>query len=115
MHVVQKPFQGPDGVYERNELIDASKFRNVTLLLDQRYIRLATPDEINAAEEVEPEEVEEEEVVEEEKGDKKKASPSPAPRPPSTPKTPPPSKPSSAPPVKKAKASARGRKKGGTR
>jgi len=51
--VVQKPFRGPDGMMERGELVDASGWRNTPLLIDQRYMRLATQSEIDSAEEVE--------------------------------------------------------------
>lgn len=48
--VVQKVFGGPDGrVFETNELVEAGAFRNRTALVDQRYLRPATPEEIDSA------------------------------------------------------------------
>lgn len=48
--VVQKPFGGPDGRrFETNELIEAGAFRNRNALVDQRYLRLATQEEIASA------------------------------------------------------------------
>lgn len=48
--VVQKSFGGPEGrVFEMNELVEAGSFRNRTALLEQRYLRVASPEEIASA------------------------------------------------------------------
>lgn len=52
--VVQKPFRGPEGMVERDELVDPSGWRNGMLLIDQRYMRPATQDEIESAVETDP-------------------------------------------------------------
>lgn len=61
MYVVQKSFGGPQGRrFEPNELIDAEGFRNLPLLIEQRYLRVATKDEIDSAEEEDEEDLDEE-------------------------------------------------------
>lgn len=57
MCVVQKPFTGNGEDFQRNQLIDASGFRNHQALISQHYLRPATQDEINSAyeEDSEPE------------------------------------------------------------
>jgi hypothetical protein len=55
--VVQKQFGGPDGsTLQVNQLVDASTFRNRDTLLSGRYLRVASVDEVESAEEVEIEE-----------------------------------------------------------
>lgn len=52
--VVLKSFGGPDGIeFLPGELVDASKFRHAEKLIEQRRLRLATPDEIASAVEIE--------------------------------------------------------------
>jgi hypothetical protein len=67
MYVVQKAFGGPKGRrFEPNELIDAEGFRNLPLLIEQRYLRVATKDEIESAEE---EDIDEDEDLDEDDED----------------------------------------------
>lgn len=49
MCVVQKPFVGNGQQWERNELVEASQFRNADILVGQRFLRHATQDEIDTA------------------------------------------------------------------
>lgn len=56
--VVQKAFGGPEGAQFRpGQLIETGGYRNRETLIAGRYMRLATPDEINSAIEVDEEEV----------------------------------------------------------
>jgi hypothetical protein len=55
--VVQKQFGGPEGsMFQVNQLVDASTFRNRDTLLSGRFLRVASPDEVESAEEVDVEE-----------------------------------------------------------
>lgn len=69
--VVQKSFGGPTGRLDRGEIVDASTWRNTTLLIDQRYLRIATPAELASAVEVdvEDEEVEDDDLIAEDEED----------------------------------------------
>lgn len=49
MCVVQRDFLGAGVNYVRNQLIDGSVFRNEPVLISQRILRPATPDEIASA------------------------------------------------------------------
>ncbi len=49
MCVVQKDFVGAGENFVRNQLIDGGMFRNEQVLISQRYLRPATPDEIRSA------------------------------------------------------------------
>ena len=49
MCVVIKNFVGAGEDYVRNQLIDASVFRNAQVLITQRFMRPATQDEIQSA------------------------------------------------------------------
>lgn len=54
--VVQKDFLGGGVSYVRNQLVEGDQFRNVGVLISQRYLRPATPDEIASAVPVDDEE-----------------------------------------------------------
>lgn len=47
--VVIKPFIGNGLQHERNMLVDASAFRNADALISNRYLRVASADEIASA------------------------------------------------------------------
>lgn len=47
--VVQKPFKGNGDHWQRDQLVEATIFRNGQTLIDQRFLRPATPDEISSA------------------------------------------------------------------
>lgn len=49
MCVVNKDFLGGGEDFVRNQLVDGAQFRNVQVLLSQRFLRVATPDEIASA------------------------------------------------------------------
>lgn len=49
MCVVQKEFVGAGEEYVRNQLVDGRTFRNEQVLISQRFLRPATPDEIASA------------------------------------------------------------------
>lgn len=50
MCVVQKEFTGAGENFVRNQLIDGSQFRNEQVLITQRFLRPATPEDIQSAE-----------------------------------------------------------------
>lgn len=55
MCVVTKDFVGAGENYVRDQLVDGGLFRNAQVLISQRFLRPATPDEIeNATYEEEP-------------------------------------------------------------
>ena len=55
--VVQKQFGGPAGSeLQVNQLVDAANFRNRESLIANRYLRIASADEVASAEEVEEDE-----------------------------------------------------------
>lgn len=56
--VVIRPFDGPDGRLQVNQLIDSTDWRNERYLLEQRYLRVATDAELASVVEVEVQEPE---------------------------------------------------------
>lgn len=53
--VVTRTFGGPEGrVFEQGEIVDAAEWKHTSRLLAQRYLRLATAEEITSAEDVDP-------------------------------------------------------------
>jgi hypothetical protein len=52
MAVVMRPFSGPDGMLETNQLVDATGWKNFPLLLSQNYIRVATEQDVASATEI---------------------------------------------------------------
>jgi hypothetical protein len=49
-HVVSKSFEGEGGrKYEAGEMVEASGWRNTTLMVTHRYLRPLTPDELESA------------------------------------------------------------------
>lgn len=49
MHVVLRRFAGPSGPLVSGDVVDASDWKLLRQLLDQRYLRPATPEEIATA------------------------------------------------------------------
>lgn len=52
LHVVQKPISGPGGTtIPSGAIVDTASWRNARQLVNQRYLRVATPDDLaNAVE-----------------------------------------------------------------
>lgn len=50
--VVLKPISGPEGMLPSGTLVDPSEWRNRKALLTQRYLRIATSEEVASAVEV---------------------------------------------------------------
>jgi len=53
--VVQKSFEGAEGrQFQPGEIVEAGGWRNLTKLVNTRFLRTATADELATAEEAEP-------------------------------------------------------------
>lgn len=52
-HVVLRRFDGPDGTYEVGELVNASPWKNTQLLMSGGFLRIATAEDLKAAEPLE--------------------------------------------------------------